>query len=334
VPRSVPAPQKSPYRAATPVIAGLVGGAFAMSAAFAMTTATRPALHDRAVAASSPAKPAAAVAAHLAPASRDPALKMLAFNAPVAGFQINSPFGMRRMPWEEGGRLHEGVDIAAPSGTPVAATLAGTVTRTGLSASYGRFIEVRHDGGLVSFYAHLGRAGAGLKGGSPILSGQTVGYVGGTGRSTGSHLHFEIRRDGRPLNPALFIGQTFASLDQLPLKDAAKVSRRVRIAVVSSWPASVRAAAVNRAGGVVQLASNDTAGDGRVRAVIAPRGPMEIVARDPKKAAEARARLRAMEAAEASAGPEAAQPVSKSAQGGTQVPLSRVKVQPLTVPSA
>ncbi len=333
---SVPAQLKSPYRAAVPVIGGLVMGAVAMTAAFAMGSVGRP--EHREVAGSggsvAPPKTIAAVAAHLAPASQDPMLKILAFNSPVAGFEINSPFGMRKMPWEEGGRLHEGVDIAAPSGTPVAATLAGTVAREGLSASYGRFIEVAHEDGLVSFYAHLGRPERGLKAGSPVLAGQTVGYVGGTGRSTGSHLHFEIRRDGRPLNPALFIGQTFASADALPLKDAARISGRVRIAVVSRWPDSVRMAAVNRAPGVVQLASNG----GRIRSMLTVGGPVEMVARDPAKAAEARARLREMEATAAGeplvAAPHPAGGKAVTPQTGTPVPLSKIKVQPLIIPGA
>jgi hypothetical protein len=286
--------QKGPYGAAIPVIIGVVGGAFAMSAAFAMAATTRP---DRPAAIAAPAKTqtAASVAAHMAPASQDPALKMLTFSMPVPGFAINSPFGMRRMPWEEGGRLHEGVDIAAPAGAKVAATLRGTVTRTGLSFSYGRYVEVEHEGGLVSFYAHLGGWPKGIKQGVAVSAGQHIGFVGNSGRSTGSHLHFEIRRNDKPLNPAMFIGRTFASADQLPLKDAAKVGR-TRVAVVANWPASAKPAAKSAPGVAVQPAA-----DGRVRAVIQPSGPIEIVARDPVKAAEARARLRAMQDA---GGPE------------------------------
>ncbi|RYF89044.1 MAG: M23 family metallopeptidase [Caulobacteraceae bacterium] len=266
-----------------------------MTAAFAMGSVARPDRPMIAAAAPQPAKPPATVAAHMVAASRDPMLKVLAFNAPVPGFAINSPFGMRRMPWEEGGRLHEGVDIAAPSGTQVAATLPGVVSRTGLSLSYGRFIEVKHDGGLVSFYAHLSGTVKGLTAGSPVNAGQTIAYVGGSGRSTGSHLHFELRQNDRPMNPALFIGRTFASADMLPVRDAFKVGR-TRVAVVSNWPASVRAAATNSraSSDVIQVASNT---EGRVHAVITPGGPIQMVARDPAKAAEARARLRVLQEA-------------------------------------
>jgi hypothetical protein len=290
--------QKGPYSAAIPVVAGIVGGAFAMTAAFAMGSVSRP---DRpvgtVVATTLVARSAGTANPHMVAASRDPMLQVLAFNAPVSGFEINSPFGMRRMPWEEGGRLHEGVDIAAPAGTKVGATLPGVVTRSGLSLSYGRFIEVEHAGGLVSFYAHLSGTAKGLKPGSPVAAGQTIAYVGGSGRSTGSHLHFEIRQNGRPMNPALFIGRSFASADVLPVKDALKVGR-TRVAVVSNWPASVRAAADNTAvkgsPAIVQMAAN---GDSRVHAVITSAGPVQMVARDPVKAAEARARLRVLQEA-------------------------------------
>lgn len=194
------------------------------------------------------------------------------FLSPLSGFAVNSPFGMRKMPWEEGGRLHEGVDIAAPSGTAVKVTLPGRVTRIGTDGGYGRFIEVAHAGGLTSLYGHLGRHAA-LKAGQALPAGTIVGYVGNSGRSTGSHLHFEIRDGDKPLNPTLFMGQAFMTEADLPLSAAAKISRRVRIAQVANWPASVRR----------QLVSDDTANskpagvvlarrtaDGRVHAVIRP----------------------------------------------------------------
>ena len=77
------------------------------------------------------------------------------FDAPLPGRVINSPFGLRQLPWEENGRLHEGVDIAAPSGAAVKAAADGVVIRTGISSSYGRFVEIVHKGGLTSLYAHL-----------------------------------------------------------------------------------------------------------------------------------------------------------------------------------
>lgn len=175
------------------------------------------------------------------PAVPPPPPPAFVFDAPLPGHVVNSPFGLRQMPWEENGRLHEGVDIAAPSGAPVRVATDGIVVRSGVSSSYGRFVEVRHKDGFRTFYAHLGRD-AGLKAGAFVRRGTTVAYVGDSGRSTGSHLHFELRnKAGRPLNPALFMGKSFASKSDLPLKAAARVGRKVRMAQVSRIPDSMKA---------------------------------------------------------------------------------------------
>ncbi len=174
------------------------------------------------------------------------------FDAPLPGHVVNSPFGLRQMPWEENGRLHEGVDIAAPAGAPVHVATDGIVMRSGVSSTYGRFVEVAHKDGFHTFYAHLGRD-AGLKRGTYVKRGTTVAYVGSSGRSTGSHLHFELRnKAGAPLNPALFMGKTFAEKGDLPLKAAAKVGRKVRLAQVSRWPDGVKARMAANGEGVVK----------------------------------------------------------------------------------
>jgi murein DD-endopeptidase MepM/ murein hydrolase activator NlpD len=184
----------------------------------------------------------APIAAPVAPPAPPPAPPpAFVFDAPLPGHVINSPFGLRQMPWEENGRLHEGVDIAAPAGAPVRVATDGIVLRGGVSSTYGRFVEVAHKDGFRTLYAHLGRD-AGLKRGTYVKRGTVVAYVGSSGRSTGSHLHFELRnKAGKPLNPALFMGKTFARKDDLPLKAAAKVGRKVRLAQVSRWPEGVKA---------------------------------------------------------------------------------------------
>jgi hypothetical protein len=159
-----------------------------------------------------------------------------AFGSPLPGREVGSPFGLRRLPWEPTGRLHEGVDIAAPTGEAVHAIAPGVVTRTGDSASYGRFVEVRHEDGFVSFYAHLGGVAKGVRSGVPLTAGQKLGLVGNTGHSTGAHLHFELRKDGKLLNPAMFMGRVFATLTDLPLKAAALIPRVVHQASVSRSP--------------------------------------------------------------------------------------------------
>ena len=185
--------------------------------------------------------PAPAVAPVTAPEPPPPPPPAFVFDAPLPGHVVNSPFGLRQMPWEENGRLHEGVDIAAPAGAPVHVATDGIVMKSGVSGTYGRFVEVAHKDGFRTLYAHLGRD-AGLKRGTYVKRGTTVAYVGNSGRSTGSHLHFELRnKAGKPLNPALFMGKTFAEKDDLPLKAAAKVGRKVRLAQVSRWPEGVKA---------------------------------------------------------------------------------------------
>lgn len=191
------------------------------------------------------------------------------FVSPLAGHAVNSPFGLRKMPWEEGGRLHEGVDIAAPAGSVVRATMGGEVLRSGVDGGYGRFIEVRHASGLTSLYAHLGRV-APLKAGTVVKPGQVVGYVGSSGRSTGAHLHFEIRYDGKPLNPVVFLGRAFKTEADLPLTLAAQFPRRVRVAQVSNWPDRVLG---KKAGAVEASVIASAKADGRVRAVIKPAAP-------------------------------------------------------------
>lgn len=186
------------------------------------------------------------------------------FDAPLPGRVVNSPFGLRQMPWEENGRLHEGVDIAAPGGAAVKVAADGVVKRTGVSPTYGRFVEVMHKGGLTTTYAHLAGPARGIKRGAYVRRGETVAFVGNSGRSTGSHLHFEIRKGDKPLNPSFFMGRSFAEADDLPLKAAGKVSRKVRVATVSNWPKGVTRPGAS-AGGGVQVARLK---NGRVRASI------------------------------------------------------------------
>lgn len=110
---------------------------------------------------------------------------------------IVSAFGMR------GGRMHEGVDIAAGYGSPVVAAAGGTVGSTGWRGGYGNIIEIRHQGGLVTRYAHL--SSINVHSGQQVKRGQLIGRVGATGHATGPHLHFEVIINGRLLNPANYM---------------------------------------------------------------------------------------------------------------------------------
>lgn len=137
-----------------------------------------------------------------------PVMRMITFQEPVRGYGVNSAFGMRRLPGSAA-RHHDGVDIAAPTGTGVRVAAEGRVLRTGYDAGgYGRFIEVQHPNGMSSLYGHLSRID--VASGDAVASGQRIGLVGSTGRSTGPHLHFEVRRGDRQVNPVKVMGHEFA----------------------------------------------------------------------------------------------------------------------------
>lgn len=180
------------------------------------------------------------------PEALEPPPPAFVFDAPLPGRLIDSPFGLRQLPWEDNGRLHQGVDIAAPAGAAVKASADGVVKRIGVSSTYGRFVEVMHKGGMTTFYAHLKAPARGVKPGAYVHRGATVAFVGNSGRSTGSHLHFEIRKGDEPLNPAFFIGRSFAEAEDMPIRAAGRVSKTVRLAVVSKWPEGVKGAPVTR----------------------------------------------------------------------------------------
>jgi murein DD-endopeptidase MepM/ murein hydrolase activator NlpD len=118
---------------------------------------------------------------------------------PLNMSRISSRFGLRRHPVLGFTRLHAGVDFAAPAGTPVLAAGAGRVVEAGVNGGYGRWIKIRHDGGLSTGYAHLSRIAVRAR--SRVRQGQVIGFVGSTGLSTGPHLHFELHRGSRRVNP-------------------------------------------------------------------------------------------------------------------------------------
>ncbi|MHB1253625.1 MAG: murein hydrolase activator EnvC family protein [Candidatus Humimicrobiaceae bacterium] len=117
---------------------------------------------------------------------------------PTAG-RLISGFGMRRHPIFGGMRMHTGVDLAAPSGTPIFAADGGEVLQASYSGGYGNSILIYHGGGFATFYAHM--SGFAVGQGQMVKRGQVIGYVGATGWATGPHLHFEVRINGVAQNP-------------------------------------------------------------------------------------------------------------------------------------
>lgn len=138
-----------------------------------------------------------------------PIVRVMTFERPIDGRPINSNFGIRHLVGEDHPRMHQGVDIAAPTGARVLASAEGTVTSAGYDSGYGNFVEIRHPNGLTTFYGHLSAIEQGVVAGARVGGGQLIGRVGSTGYSTGPHLHFEVRRRGERLNPAEYLGRQF-----------------------------------------------------------------------------------------------------------------------------
>lgn len=120
---------------------------------------------------------------------------------PIDGARLTSGFGMRRHPILGYSKMHAGVDFGAPTGTPIYAAGSGVVEELGAKGAYGNYIRIRHDGETATAYAHLSRYAKDLTRGGRVDQGDVIGYVGSTGRSTGPHLHYEVLRGGRQINP-------------------------------------------------------------------------------------------------------------------------------------
>ena len=119
----------------------------------------------------------------------------------VKGGRFVSGFGWRRHPLGGGGAYHRGLDVAARSGTPVRAAASGEVVDVGRRGAFGRMVRIRHSVDLETLYAHLSRYAGYLAIGRKVRQDEVIGYVGASGRASGPHLHFELRRNGRALDP-------------------------------------------------------------------------------------------------------------------------------------
>jgi murein DD-endopeptidase MepM/ murein hydrolase activator NlpD len=147
-----------------------------------------------------PAAPATTTTTTTAPPAR--AASSSGFQWPVSG-RLSSGFGYRVHPIFGTRRLHAGLDVGAPTGTPIYAAKAGTVLSSGWRDGYGNTVTILHDGGIVTLYAHMSRTAAST--GSTVSGGELIGYVGSTGWSTGPHLHFEVRVNGSPVDPRPYL---------------------------------------------------------------------------------------------------------------------------------
>lgn len=121
---------------------------------------------------------------------------------PLDGARVTSGFGPRSHPVLGFNRMHQGIDFAAPTGTPVYAAADGTVVSAKQEGGYGHIVRIRHASGVETRYAHLSRFGRGIVAGRRVHQGDVIGAVGSTGLSTGPHLHYEVAVGGRAVNPA------------------------------------------------------------------------------------------------------------------------------------
>ncbi|HEY4243353.1 MAG TPA: peptidoglycan DD-metalloendopeptidase family protein [Kofleriaceae bacterium] len=158
--------------------------------------------------ASAPPSAAATMASKAAPidataavsaATASEAIGAPKFVLPVSG-RPSSGYGMRLDPIKHTEIKHPGFDLAAPTGTPVSAAAAGTVTHAGPAGTYGNLVTIRHENGFETRYAHL--SAVSVQVGQHVAPGDPIGKVGTTGYSTGPHLHFEVRHDGATVDPA------------------------------------------------------------------------------------------------------------------------------------
>ena len=119
---------------------------------------------------------------------------------PINGARLSSSYGMRKHPIDGFNKMHKGTDFAAPTGTPIMASGNGIIKKAGWCGGGGNCVKIRHNSTYETVYAHMSKFARGIKKGVRIKQGQTIGYVGSTGKSTGPHLHYEVIVNGKRVN--------------------------------------------------------------------------------------------------------------------------------------
>ncbi|WP_440675443.1 peptidoglycan DD-metalloendopeptidase family protein [Candidatus Pelagibacter sp. HIMB1593] len=127
-------------------------------------------------------------------------VKKALMKTPINGARLSSPFGMRKHPIDGYNKMHRGTDFAAPTGTPIMASGDGVVKKAGWCGGGGNCVKIRHNSTYQTVYAHMSKFARGIKAGARVKQGQTIGYVGSTGKSTGPHLHYEVIVNGKKVN--------------------------------------------------------------------------------------------------------------------------------------
>ncbi|WP_440924502.1 peptidoglycan DD-metalloendopeptidase family protein [Candidatus Pelagibacter sp.] len=119
---------------------------------------------------------------------------------PINGARLSSPFGMRKHPIDGFNKMHKGTDFAAPLGTPIMASGSGVIKKAGWCGGGGNCVVIKHNSTYRTIYAHMSKFAKGIRAGVRVKQGQTIGYVGSTGKSTGPHLHYEVLINGQRVN--------------------------------------------------------------------------------------------------------------------------------------
>jgi len=127
-------------------------------------------------------------------------VKKALMKTPINGARLSSPFGMRKHPIDGFNKMHRGTDFAAPMGTPIMASGDGIVKKAGWCGGGGNCVKIKHNSTYQTVYAHMSKFARGIKSGVRVKQGQTIGYVGSTGKSTGPHLHYEVIVNGKKVN--------------------------------------------------------------------------------------------------------------------------------------
>ena len=127
-------------------------------------------------------------------------VKKALMKTPINGARLSSPFGMRKHPIDGFTKMHRGTDFAAPMGTPIMASGDGVIKKAGWCGGGGNCVVIRHNSTYQTVYAHMSKFAKGIRSGVRVKQGQTIGYVGSTGKSTGPHLHYEVIVNGKKIN--------------------------------------------------------------------------------------------------------------------------------------
>ena len=119
---------------------------------------------------------------------------------PTNGARLSPPFGMRKHPIDGFNKMHKGTDFAAPLGTPIMASGSGIIKKAGWCGGGGNCVVIKHNSSYQTIYAHMSKFAKGIRNGVRVKQGQTIGFVGSTGKSTGPHLHYEVVFNGKKVN--------------------------------------------------------------------------------------------------------------------------------------